>query len=206
MKHKKLFIMMAVIVIMASFTISTFAEMPSKAVTGYYITYNNMDNGINNSYTASLLYPDAPENIEFIMVGEDYYFIDSITNNDGDYISVNVIGTGNLTEITIDIIDNGDNSEPSNVIVYWSSETVPIAESNYADEITSITEVTYTPPVEQNNIYADIYGMVQQYIFGGAELTANQDLVATLTATWSCILLVMLPFIIVWGIFKLFVR
>lgn len=205
MKHKKLIIIIAVAVIMATFTISTFAEVPTEAVTGYYITYNDAGNGISNSYTASILFPDAPENIEFFMVGEDYYFIDVITANEGDYITANVIGTGNLSQITIDIIDNGANSSPDNVIVYWSSETVPIAESNYADEITKIDEVTYTPPVETNNIYADIYDMIQQYIFGGDELLPEEALITTLIAMTSCILITLLPFYILLRIIFKFV-
>lgn len=210
MKHKKLFIIMAVVVIMATFTISTFAQVPYDAVTGYYIIYNDWynDTGVNNSYTAGLMAADSriQEAIEFIMVGEDYYFIDSIIINDGDYLTVTVSGTGPLSTINIDIIDNGANSTPQNAVIYWSASTVEEARANFTEEVNEVLEVTYEPPVVSNNIYADIYGMVQQYIFGGDELSANQDLVATLTATWSCILLVMLPFIIVWGIFKLFVR
>lgn len=208
MKHKKLIIIMAIVVIMATFTISTFAEIPTEAVTGYYIIYDDASNSTNNSISASLNPNKIAEYIKFIVVGNEYYFIDNVTYEDSETFTATVTGTGSIPNITLDILDEGLNSSPSNMIIYWSEQTVSDAQSAYAEEITSIEEMTYTPNEESttNNIYADIYTMVKQYIFGGAELSANQDLVATLTATWSCILLVMLPFVIVWGIFKLFVR
>ena len=37
MKHKKLLIIMAIVAIMATFTISTFAQVPTESITGYKI-------------------------------------------------------------------------------------------------------------------------------------------------------------------------
>lgn len=213
MKHKKLIIMMAVVVIMATFTINTFAEMPTEAVTGYYFIYEGYsanENQVNNQISFNSIYGADPteeklkEYIAFIKVNGDFYFIDSIDILNGDYMSLSVNGTGEVTHISFDILDASTTS-PTGATIYWTNEAQDIVtgSGNIVDE--TITS-TFNPTIESNNIYADIYGMVQQYIFGGVELSANQDLVATLTATWSCILLVMLPFIIVWGIFKFIVR
>lgn len=52
------------------------------------------------------------------------------------------------------------------------------------------------------NIYQDIFDIVQQYIFGGVELTANMDLVAITLSTIGCVFVFALPFVIVWRIIK----
>lgn len=56
------------------------------------------------------------------------------------------------------------------------------------------------------NIYQNLYDIIQQYIFGGAELTANMDLVATLTATWGVMFLIAIPFILVWSVIRMITR
>lgn len=46
------------------------------------------------------------------------------------------------------------------------------------------------------NIYQDLFDLVHTYIFGGAELTSNMDLVATLCATLGSVFIIALPFAI----------
>lgn len=53
------------------------------------------------------------------------------------------------------------------------------------------------------NIYNDIYSIIQQFIFGGAELSANMDLVAVTLATIGCIFVFAVPFIVVWKVIEL---
>lgn len=54
------------------------------------------------------------------------------------------------------------------------------------------------------NIYQDIYNIVQQYIFGGVDLTASMDLVAITLSSIGCIFVFSLPFVIVWRIIRMF--
>lgn len=53
------------------------------------------------------------------------------------------------------------------------------------------------------NIYNDIYSIIQQYIFGGAELTAHMDLVAVTLSTIASVFVFALPFLIVWNVIKM---
>lgn len=53
------------------------------------------------------------------------------------------------------------------------------------------------------NIYNDIYQIIQQYIFGGAELTANMDLVAITLSTIGCVFVFAIPFLVVWKVINL---
>lgn len=46
-------------------------------------------------------------------------------------------------------------------------------------------------------IYQNCYDLIQQYIYGGAELTASMELTATLVSTLASLFLVALPFVIV---------
>lgn len=54
------------------------------------------------------------------------------------------------------------------------------------------------------NIYQDIFDIVQQYIFGGVELTASMDLVAITLSSIGCIFVFSLPFVIVWRVIRMF--
>lgn len=48
-------------------------------------------------------------------------------------------------------------------------------------------------------MYDSLYDLIQTYVFGGAlELGSNQELVCMLIATFGCIFLVAIPFILVW--------
>lgn len=53
------------------------------------------------------------------------------------------------------------------------------------------------------NIYQNIFDIVQQYIFGGVDLTASMDLVAITLSSIGCIFVFSLPFVIVWRIIKI---
>lgn len=50
------------------------------------------------------------------------------------------------------------------------------------------------------NIYQNLYDIIHSGIFGGAELTANADLVVTCIATAGCIALISIPFVIVYKV------
>lgn len=52
-------------------------------------------------------------------------------------------------------------------------------------------------------IYQELYTLIQQYIYGGVELTADMSLICTLVATMGAIFVVALPFIVVLFIIKL---
>ena len=52
-------------------------------------------------------------------------------------------------------------------------------------------------------IYNDIYNLLLTYVFNGAELTPNIDLVCILIATLASIIVIALPFLIVWRIIKI---
>lgn len=51
-----------------------------------------------------------------------------------------------------------------------------------------------------------MYQLIQQHIFGGVELTANMDLIATAIASFGVIFLVALPFTIVVKIINVLTR
>lgn len=53
------------------------------------------------------------------------------------------------------------------------------------------------------NIYQDCFDLIHQYIFGGAELTANMDLICVALSSFACIFVFSLPFLIVWKVIKL---
>lgn len=55
------------------------------------------------------------------------------------------------------------------------------------------------------NIYQDIYNIIQTYLFGGAELTANMDLIAITLSSIGTIFVFGLPFLVVWKILKLII-
>lgn len=54
-------------------------------------------------------------------------------------------------------------------------------------------------------MYQNIYSIVQQYVFEGAVLTPNMDLIATLISSIAVIFMVALPFTIVWRVIKMIV-
>lgn len=53
------------------------------------------------------------------------------------------------------------------------------------------------------NIYQDIFDLIQQYIYGGVELTANMELVAITLATAACVFVFALPFLVVWKVIRM---
>lgn len=53
------------------------------------------------------------------------------------------------------------------------------------------------------NIYQDCLDLIQTYIFGGAEFTANTELVAIFLASTACIFVFALPFLLVWKIIRM---
>ena len=55
------------------------------------------------------------------------------------------------------------------------------------------------------SIYESCVELIHTYIYGGAELTADMNLVMTLLATTACIACFALPFVIVWLVIKLVV-
>ena len=55
-------------------------------------------------------------------------------------------------------------------------------------------------------IYDTLYGLLSEYIFGGGiELGTYPDLICMLVATIGCLLVVALPFIVIWRAIKLFI-
>lgn len=55
------------------------------------------------------------------------------------------------------------------------------------------------------NIYQSLFELVQTYIFGGAELAGTTLLCADFVATAGSLLVIALPFLIVWKVIKLLV-
>lgn len=55
-----------------------------------------------------------------------------------------------------------------------------------------------------NNIYDGIRNLIETYVFGGGALTTNQDLITELISMFGCVILVSLPFILVFRIIKIF--
>lgn len=48
-------------------------------------------------------------------------------------------------------------------------------------------------------MYQPLYDIVQTYVFGGVTpLGSNQELICMLVATFGCVFLVAIPFILVW--------
>lgn len=52
-------------------------------------------------------------------------------------------------------------------------------------------------------IYQSIFDLIHQYIYGGVELSADMNLVATLIATAGCIFIIAIPFLTVWKVIEL---
>lgn len=50
------------------------------------------------------------------------------------------------------------------------------------------------------SIYQSLFDLIQTYIYGGASLTADMNLVCTLISTIGCIFLVAMPFVIVYKV------
>lgn len=53
------------------------------------------------------------------------------------------------------------------------------------------------------SIYQSIFDLIHTYIYGGATLTADMNLVATLLSTCACVFCFALPFMVVWKVIKL---
>lgn len=53
-----------------------------------------------------------------------------------------------------------------------------------------------------NGIYQECFSLIQQYIYGGVELTADMSLTATILATVASIFVFSLPFLIVLWVIK----
>lgn len=52
-------------------------------------------------------------------------------------------------------------------------------------------------------MYYDLYTMLQEYIYGAAELTNWQDLTLTMLSTMGVLFIVGVPFFIIYWFFKL---
>lgn len=56
------------------------------------------------------------------------------------------------------------------------------------------------------NIYNNLYSLIEQYVFGNAIVTgSNQELIATLVATFGTLFVIAIPFALVWKVIKLIV-
>lgn len=53
-------------------------------------------------------------------------------------------------------------------------------------------------------IYQQLFELLHTYVYGGVELTADMNLTLTIASTAGALFLVSLPFILVWGIVKIF--
>lgn len=56
------------------------------------------------------------------------------------------------------------------------------------------------------NIYQNLYDIIVQYLFGNAELTSNMELITIALASIGAIFVFMIPFAVVWKVFKLIVN
>lgn len=56
----------------------------------------------------------------------------------------------------------------------------------------------------QIGIYQQLFQLLHTYVYGGVDLTADMNLTLTIAATFCSLFLVSLPFILVWGILKIF--
>lgn len=55
------------------------------------------------------------------------------------------------------------------------------------------------------NIYQGIYDLLNQYVFGNTIVEGSyQDLIAIILSTCACVFLVVLPFVVVWRIMRVF--
>ena len=55
------------------------------------------------------------------------------------------------------------------------------------------------------SIYESLFDLIQTYIYGGATLTSDMNLVCTLISTIGCVFLVSLPFVIVYKVISFIV-
>lgn len=54
------------------------------------------------------------------------------------------------------------------------------------------------------NIYNNLYTLIEQYVFGNAiAVGSNQELIATLVATFGTLFVIAIPFALVWKVIKL---
>ena len=56
----------------------------------------------------------------------------------------------------------------------------------------------------QTGIYQQLFELLHTYVYGGVTLTADMNLTLTIAATFGALFLVSLPFLLVWGILKIF--
>lgn len=56
------------------------------------------------------------------------------------------------------------------------------------------------------SIYQSLFDLLHAYIYGGVTLTPDMNLVCTLIATICCVGCALLPFAIVWAVFKRLTR
>lgn len=55
------------------------------------------------------------------------------------------------------------------------------------------------------NIYQGIYDLLNQYVFGNTIVEGSyQDLIVIILSTCACVFLVVLPFVVVWRIMRVF--
>ena len=55
------------------------------------------------------------------------------------------------------------------------------------------------------NVYQTFYDLLNQYIFGNTVATGTyQDLICVICSTVACLVVVALPFIVVWRIIRVF--
>ena len=55
------------------------------------------------------------------------------------------------------------------------------------------------------NIYQGIYDLLNQYVFGNTIVEGSyQDLIVIFLSTCACVFLVVLPFVVVWRIMRVF--
>lgn len=51
-------------------------------------------------------------------------------------------------------------------------------------------------------IYQSLYDLIAQYVYGGVELTMHMDLICVLVATLGSLLVIAMPFVIVYFVIK----
>lgn len=151
-------------ILVSTLCINASAALPSSDVTGYYFIWTGNDNQFDNSNAVSFIgYQNFASYVAFLTSGSDFYFIDSVISNTGDYVDLAVSGTGTLSQITIDLIDS-EYSEPSDVRIYWNNEAYAIL----VDEADSFEELTYDVPSVDNpsviNSVLDVFIQVPGFL------------------------------------------
>lgn len=54
-------------------------------------------------------------------------------------------------------------------------------------------------------MYQGLYDLIMTHVYGGVSaITPDMELVATLVATFGCLFLVSLPFLLLWKVVKIF--